>query len=180
MPRFKHVFTEEHALLYIQIAAVKGYYPDLLLDAKTIYEMQLQRLGGWMLSDDFWELKQRLQELSKLKLKPQHSTRVYIVTEGDYFSFVMLGMDECVVKNLRETYEVLNDFPSADNYVHLNEISPYYRSALYIFIENEVSRYELSAEQLATLMVVFRNENLVDFSGARYNYYGRPRRSQRG
>ena len=34
-------------------------------------------------------------------------------------------------------------------------------------------------QQLATLMAVFRNENLVDFSGSRDRFYGAPRRSHR-
>ena len=71
------------------------------------------------------------------------------------------------------------DLSSANTYQYVDEIHPYYRSALYIFIGDKVSRYELSAGQLATLMAVFRNENLVDFSGTRDRFYGEPRRAHR-
>ena len=103
------------------------------------------------------------------------------MTEADFFRLVMFGMEECVVEYLDCKYGIPDglDISNADNYQYVDEIHPYYRSALYIFIGDKVSRYELSTGQLATLMAVFRNENLVDFSGSRDRFYGAPRRSHR-
>lgn len=181
MPRSKSSLPDEHGLLYVDIANLKNYCSDLLLDAKTIYATQLQKLGGWMTPDHVATMEERLQELSTLKFDPQHTTRVYIVTEADFFRLVMFGMDDCVVDYLDYKYGMPGDLDlsSANTYQYVDEIHPYYRSALYIFIGDKVSRYELSAGQLATLMAVFHNENLVDFSGTRDRFYGEPRRAHR-
>lgn len=181
MPRSKSSLPDENGLLYVDIANLKRYCSDLLMDAKTIYAAQLQKLGTWMMPELVAKIENRMQELSNLEFTLQYKTRVYIVTEADFFRLVMFGMEECVVEYLDCKYGIPDglDISNADNYQYVDEIHPYYRSALYIFIGDKVSRYELSTGQLATLMAVFRNENLVDFSGSRDRFYGAPRRSHR-
>lgn len=176
MPRAKSSLPEEHGLLYADIAYLKRYSPDLLADAKVIYKEQLQRFEPWMLPGHLAKHKHILAELRSVKVKREFKTRVYIVSGVDSFKLVMFGMDECVIEHLAATYDLVE----ADPIEVVEATHPYFRSALFIFKDSKlVGRYELTSGQLSTLMAVFNKENLINYSGARDDYYGKPRRFSR-
>lgn len=176
MPRAKSSPPEELWELYRSIAYLKRYSPDLLADAKVIYGEQLQRFEAWMFPDHLAELKHTLAELRPVNVKREFKTRVYIVSGVDSFGLVMFGMDECVTEHLAATHNLVKAEP-----IEVVETTPpYFRSALFIFNDSKlVGRYELTSNQLSTLMAVFNKENLINYSGARDDYYGKPRRLSR-
>lgn len=173
MPRHSLPENEPYLLDMVDIAYLKTYSTDLLYDFKIVYREFLNQFSEYLSLKDQLEMERHIQKLSALKFKPLAKTRVYIITGSLYVCLALFGMDECVVDNLAYTYDLCNsDVPNPGN--------PPFTSVLYIFKGNDlVSSNYLSAAQMAKLMAVFHKENLVDFSGARYDLYGKPRRAEK-
>ncbi len=172
MPRAKSTYPEEYGILFHRIAWLKSYSADLLHDAKSIYQTQLVRFEDWLSAEDTSEMSDRIKALSGLNIKIANERRAYIVCGDTFFRLVMYSLDEAVFDNLLSTYRFLSTVGDAN----LEYVSPEYRSGLFLFKGKElVLHAELSAGQTATLIAVFHKENLINFSGARYDYYGKPR-----
>nr|WP_319487265.1 hypothetical protein [uncultured Caproiciproducens sp.] len=172
MPRAKFDSNQEHILQMFDVANLKSYSTDLLYDAKIIYKTQLQKYREWFLKDDLKRTEDRIKALESMKIVPINKTRVYIVSCDTFICFAMYNMDECVVDNLCDVFDLVG--------ISLNEaelVKPNFRSTLFVFKgKNLLLSEEISTTQLAKLMAIFYKENLVNYSGARYDYYGKPRR----
>lgn len=172
MPRAKFDSNQEHILQMFDVANLKSYSTDLLYDAKIIYKTQLQKYREWFLKDDLEHTENQIKLLESIKIVPINKMRVYIVSCDTSICFAMYNMDECVVDNLCNVFDLVGT--SLDE---AELVNPNFRSTLFVFKEKElVLSEEISTTQLATLMAVFHKENLVNYSGARYDYYGKPRR----
>lgn len=176
MPRAKVEFSK-YDLQYAMIGSFKKNYPDYLYDFKCIYHNLLDFFGD-NCTDQINEIRSRTQVLDSLNIVPTENNRTYIITNYDSVVFTMVNMDNAVIDNLIDVY----DIPVIH---YLNEEQPEklfggYVSSLYIFKEDKMClKRRISPVLLAKLMAVFKNENLVNYQGARDSYYGKPRRESK-
>jgi hypothetical protein len=172
MPRAKFDSNQEHILQMARIANLKSYSTDLLYDAKIIYKEQLQKYREWFFEDDLKHIEDKIKALESIKIVPINKSRVYIVSCDTFICFAMYNMDECVVDNLCNVFNLAG--------IPLDEtelVKPVFRSTLFVFKGKELLlSEEISTTQLAKLMAIFHKENLVNYSGIRYDFYGKPRR----
>lgn len=174
MPRSKWPSGQENLLLMVKIATLKSYSTDLLSDAKYIYNELLTKYGRWIDSEAEKKINSICKELSHLQMNPVLENRVYIVCGFDFIRLYMQNLDPSVVEHLQYVYDLCN---SDWEYV---DCAPVFLSSIFIFQKGQAPFWrELSAGQTATLMAVFHKENLVDFAGARDDFYGKPRREAR-
>ncbi len=172
MPRYGFV-KSKYVLQYAQIGYFKVEYPDYLYDFKLIYQDLINYFEGF---ECVKILQPKYDMLSKLNIKPSLSNRIYIVTNFDSVVFTMVNMDEAVVDNLIEEFEPLHPFFENTP----DRLMTSYISTLYIFKgEKMFTKTPISPFRVAELISVFKNENLVNFSGARDHYYAKPRRDRK-
>lgn len=94
----------------------------------------------------------------------------------DYVPLVLADMDEYVVANLFHTLTRYNEEKTIPDYVYTR---PDELNTVFIFQDDKlICQENITAAFLARFMAVFHNENLVDFSGPRYSWYGQPRRDK--
>ena len=172
MPRYSPV-RSKYILQYSQIGYFKVEYPDYLYDFKLIYQDLINYFDGF---ECVKIIQPKYDMLSKINIKPSLSNRVYIITNFDSVIFTMVNMDEAVVDNLIERFEPSHlFFENAPD-----RLMTSYISTLYIFkgekMFTKTPKYPFS---VAELISVFKNENLVNFSGARDAYYAKPRRDHK-
>ena len=172
MPR--HGFKEsKYTLQYAEIGYFKTEYPDYLYDFKLIYQDLMNYFEGF---ECVKMLQPKYDMLSKLHIKPVLSNRTYIVTNIDHVVLAMVNMDEAVIDNFIESFQspfsLFEDSP--------DKVMTSYISTLYIFKGDEMCvKTSISPFRVAEFVSVFKNENLVNFSGARDSYYAKPRRQRK-
>lgn len=161
----------DHWLCY-RLGRFKEYTPDLIFDARVIYQKQLEKFEQWYFQEN-WDAAQDIyQELCRAKAFPTHSLRLYVVTNDVHISLALYDMDERVIRELVATYSQFG----CSNDEDLIDVKPSFRTAIFVFENLDLILYEeLSTLQLADLMAVFRKENLVDFAPLRDALYRTPR-----
>lgn len=172
MPRYKSV-ESKYVLQYAQIGYFKIEYPDYLYDFKLIYQDLINYFDGFECVKLF---QPKYDMLCKLNIKPALTNRTYIVTNFDDVVFAMVNMDEAVIDNLIDVYDRTSMlFDNAPDKVMTS-----YISTLYIFKgEKMYTNTQISPFKMAQLISVFKGSNLVNFSGARDDYYAKPRRERK-
>lgn len=169
MPRYG--FKEsKYSLLYDSIGYFKIEYEDYIYDFKHIYKDLSE-----FFSDTAYEkhFKDKYAILSKVNIKPTLSNRMYIITNFDRPVFTMVNMDESVIDHLIDTYKFLTFM--SENIPQ--KVFASYISSLYIFKNDKMCLKErISPCKVAELVSVFKKENLVNYEGARDDYYAKPRR----
>lgn len=172
MPRYKFV-ESKYFMQYNEIGYFKIEYPDFLYDFKLIY----QDLINYFKDFNCVELFQpKYDMLCKLNIKPALSNRTYIVTNFDHVVFAMVDMDEAVIDNLIDLYDRTSMlFDNAPDKVMTS-----YISTLYIFKGDKMhTNTQISPFKMAQLISVFKKENLINYEGARDDYYAKPRREHK-
>lgn len=171
MPRSKLPLDQENLLLMMGIAALKSYSTDILADVQYIYNELLAKYGSWAEPETEQKMRAISRSAAQIRMKPVLENRVYIVCGFKFICLYMQNLDPCVVEHLQYVYDLCN---SDLEYV---DCAPAFLSSIFIFQKGQAPFWcELSSGQMATLMAVFHKENLVDFAGARDDFYGKPRR----
>lgn len=172
MPRHKPV-ESKYGLQYAGIGYFKIEYPDYLYDFKMIYRDLLNYFDGF---ECVKLLQPKYDMLCKLNIKPALANRAYIVTNFDSVVFAMVNMDEAVIDNLIDVYDRTSMlFDNAPDKVMTS-----YISTLYIFKDDKMyTNTQISPFKVAQLVSVFKKENLVNYEGARDDYYANPRRKHK-
>ncbi len=170
MPRAKYV-PNPYSLTYDEIGYFKNEYPDFLCDFKTIYKDLAKYYGKSCPA--YSEIQSKISMLQDIKEKAAHSNRIYIVTQYTSVVLAVVDFDEYAVNNLVNTYHLLEDLGA------VADCSNEYNSRLYVFKGSKMLVCSnLSTFKLAQFMAVFKKENLVDYQGARDEFYGKPRRKK--
>lgn len=171
MPRYKFDRTKKYAFEIAQTVHTKVNYEDIIFDLNIIYPLQLKRFKDFLLDDSSFYEKMNMVE--NLPAKITNKCRAYIFSAVYQANLVMMPIDESVFDNLCYVYDLVQaDVPEY--------VNPNYISTLFLFKDKDlVGNYDITASQLATLMAVFKNENLVNYSGARYDFYGKPRKNNK-
>lgn len=168
MPRCKFDRTKKFAYQILITSKSKEMHEDIIHDLKIIYPKQIKRFSNWLPCND--SVYEHFSLIKELNAETTLKYRAYIVSSVDMINLIMMPIDESVFKNLQDKYEFISE--STPKWV-----SPDYISTLFLFSGKRLlGGYDITANQLATLMAVFKKENLVDFSGARDDYYAKPRR----
>lgn len=168
MPVSKFDKTKKYAFEISQTVCSKVNYEDIIYDLKIVYPLQITRFKEFLLSND--SVFEKYDMVKQLNANVTNKYRAYIFSAVDIANLVMISIDESVFEHLCYVYELVEtDVPEY--------INPNYISTLFLFKDrNLIGHYDITASQLATLMAVFKKENLVNYAGARYDYYGKPRR----
>lgn len=171
MPRISPDYNQPYAHDIAFRAHIKKNIPDVLPDLKHIYELQLKRFYDFLYPDTVESLEEQIEYLSSLKVPLTTQNRIYIVTNLNYIPFVLVNMDDAVVQNLINLYNIQDIKSPAD-------INPSFISTLFIFSGKDLLyRSDIYPHDVAQLTAVFNKENLYNFSSTRYDLYGRPRRT---
>lgn len=90
--------------------------------------------------------------------------------------FAVIDVDDCIVDNIIGTFNFLSNFQESKPKACFMS----YYSSLYVFKGNKLElEYDLAPYKMAQLLLAFKQENIVDFSGVRDHYYGEPRRKSK-
>lgn len=173
MPRAKYDENNPYNLLFSEIGWFKVNYTDFLYDFRFIYQDVLDFFGDKIVPYDE-DIKERLNVISKANVKPSLKNRFYIITDICEVVLAVVDIDEAVFDNLVETFRFLDEYqPFKPESVNLSFIS-----TMYLFKgEKLVQLHSLSPRKLAQFMAVFKNENIVNYQGARDDWYAKPRRT---
>lgn len=173
MPRAKYVHSE-YALQYNMIGYFKSKYPDFLFDFKYIYKDLIDFFDNSSIPVN--QIKSKSEILESIKISPNLTNRTYIVTNYDDVVFAAVNMDCSVVDNLIDVFS-WSSFLSENT---PEQILGSYLSTLYIFKGDKMClNARISPFKVAQLMAVFKTENIVNFQGARDDYYAAPRRKHK-
>lgn len=172
MPRQIFDFSLPYALQLCSIANLKKYVPEVLPSIKFALEEQFKRFSHIMAKYDLDKLNQDLSELRNISIPISNKSSVLIFTNFTYLPFVLWDMDMRVIDDMIETLQV-----SSNDY----EIyPPTYISTIYIFQgDSLLLKTDIPPHILSQLMAVFKSENLVSFTGARDDWYAKPRRHRK-
>lgn len=177
MPRAKYDNDNPYNLLFHEIGWFKVNYTDFLYDFRYIYDNILTFYGEDLPEDYRTGLSTKLEIISKAHVKPAFKNRMYIVTGMHNVVLAAVDLDDVVFENLVETYEFLE---SVDNSILPAKLNMCFVTAMYLFKGDHLCRIDyLTSRKLAEFMMVFKNENLVNYQGARDSWYGKPRREAR-
>lgn len=172
MPRQTFDFSLPYAFQLCSIANLKKYVPEVLPSIKFALEEQFKRFSHIMAKYDLDKLNQNLSELRNISIPINNKASVLIFTDFTYLPFVLWDMDMRVIDDMIETLQI-----SSSDY----EICPpTYISTIYIFQgDSLLLKSDISPHILSQLMAVFKSENLVSFTGARDDWYEKPRRHRK-
>ncbi|MCC8069030.1 MAG: hypothetical protein LIO71_04685 [Ruminococcus sp.] len=172
MPRAKYDENNPYNILFFKIGYFKTNYPDFLYDFRYIYQ-EILNFYGDMIEPIKQEIEEKLEIISQANVKPSFKNRFYIVTGIDRVVLAVVDIDEAVFDNLVETFDFLSDYdeftPDKVNGSLIND--------MYLFKGNKLVKvHSLTSFKLAEFMAVFKNENIVNYQGARDEWYAKPRR----
>ncbi|MBQ8515609.1 MAG: hypothetical protein IJ496_09450 [Ruminococcus sp.] len=173
MPRAKYDATNPYNLLFHVVGYFKVNYTDFLYDFRFIYKEILDFYG-----DDLNtcpnDIQKKLDTVCKANVKPSFKNRVYIVTDTCEPVFAAVNMDDAVFDNMVETFAFLEDMGAS---FIPDKMLLSYAITMYLFKGDSLCKiHSLSPRKLAEFMAVFKNENIVNYQGARDSWYGEPRR----
>lgn len=169
MPRPNHDFTQPYSLEVFGVANLKKYVPALLPNIYCALKSQHDEFSSAMNDEDLLKLNRNLLDLEKVIIPVENKTSVIICTNFDYIPFVLYDMDINIISAMIDSFQM---FPSA-----YEIFPPAYISTAYIFEgKTLISKNNIAPHTLAQLMIVFKTENLVSFTGARDDWYAKPRR----
>lgn len=173
MPRSKFpTGLNEDTLVAANIANLKILTTDLLHDFRYIYKIRTETLENSVEESVCYELIQKHKWVSNTNNYPlQYKNRIYILASIDRLMLLVLDMAEPIVENLIDVIDCLE--PSrCDLIIQSTYIFPH----IFIFQGKKLAAHALIRPEVhAELMAVFAKENKVDFNGARYDYYTRPK-----
>lgn len=175
MPRAKYDENNPYNLLFFKIGCFKVNYTDFLYDFRFIYQDILDFYGDKISPYDK-DIEERLKIISKANVKPAFKNRFYIITNIGEVVLAVVDIDEPIFDNLVMTFKICQAFKEDDPFSP-EVINMSYVSTIYLFEGNElVQMNNISPFELAKFMAVFKNENIVNYQGARDDYYAKPRR----
>lgn len=172
MPRAKYDETNPYNYLFTGIGFFKVNYADFLYDFRYIYKDILDFFGD---SISFCEekIKKRLDIILKANVKPTLKNRFYIVTNICDVVLAVVDMDDDVFDNLIQTFEIEDEY----NAFSPDVINACYITNMYLFKDNKLVKiHPITSYRMAQFMAVFKNENIVNYQGARDYWYAKPRR----
>lgn len=175
-----HNIPYKDSLLYAKVAYLKRYPECLLSDVQVMYPIIFKKLGNQLSSISIQYAMECYSELCKKPHPSSEKTRVYVLTSSCRFLLTLYDMDKSVVEEMILDREVSEEYISRPYAVM--DLSPDYDLSTTLFAFNSnglASCNDLSANELANLLVGFRQENLVNYRGVRDTLYGKPRRSTR-
>lgn len=170
MPRHTIDFDDSYSLELASVAYLKSPIYDCIPDAQTMFRIQLARFNNDANIGQLRHLAQKLTDIQHVQLKPIHKNRVYVMTNISYIPFLIVDMDEAVIEHMCFVLELSTECSDF--------LPPEHVSTVFIFQDKQlVLQKDIAPYMLAKLMAVFYKENLINFSGARYDWYGKPRRN---
>lgn len=174
MSRAKYDENNPYNLLFAKIGWFKVNYTDFLYDFRFIYQDILDFYGD-KISPYNEDIEERLKVISKANVKPAFKNRFYITTNIGEVVLAVVDIDESVFNNLAMSFKLfsaLEEDPFQPEIINMS-----YISTIYFFEGDELIQFHtLSPYKLAQFMMVFKNENIVNYQGARDTYYAKPRR----
>lgn len=132
-----------------------------LIELKKVYEIQIERFGHQLKGSDPLYDDYHLIESVELQIIPSHSC-IYIVTFANNISLMVKDLDYKAIDNLMKH---VSNFPVDKN----SDI--FGISSLFIFVASRlICVIDLTPFDLANLMVLFANDNLIDFTDIEKSY----------
>lgn len=172
MSRAKYDESNPYNLLIWKIGYFKINYSDFLYDFRYIYKDILDYFGNSIVPYDK-KVKELLDIVSTANVKPSFKNRIYIITDIYEVVLAVVDIDEDVFDNLVNTF----DFWEGLDPLRPEKIILTYATTMYLFKGEELVKiHSLNTMKLAEFMAVFKNENIVNYQGARDTWYAEPRR----
>ncbi len=160
------------------IAGLKRYVPDIIHDYKLICSYLLDHLGDEINDEGQAVLRKKIADCRREKAKPQHMNRVYITTDMNRVSLMLVDVDEGILDHFRFAFDLIG--PDPDEVYDSN--LEFLHGCLWVFEGKElIYRAIVRPKILCELLMAFDKENLIDYNGARYDWKTkhRPRKARK-
>lgn len=158
-----------------ELATLKENAEDIIFDYKIIADTLLKLFQGYLSIYEVEELNKNICNCKKLRPKQlQYKNRIYITSDLDFISLMMVNVDEAVKENIIYTCETEDDHCDSD-------VERIYAPCIWVFENKHLLKSKsLSSKIAIELCSVFYKENLVNYgSGFRDFWYAEPRKKFR-
>ena len=173
MPRAKYDDTNPYNLLFHEVGYFKVNYTDFLYDFRFIYKDILDFYGD-SLQSYAKNIQMKLDTVCKANVKPSFKNRIYIITDICNPVLAIVDMDDAVFDNMADRFSFFEDMGLS---LTPDKMLLSYAITMYLFKGDSLCKvHSLTPRKLAEFMAVFKNENIVNYQGARDSWYGEPRR----
>lgn len=168
MPRSKSFYPAELAIL-------KQNAEDIIFDFILIADNLLKQYSEYLYPYEVEELnkiKKRCKKLYRNQL--QYKNRIYITSDLNFVSLMMVDTDEAVKENLLYACDT-----ATDNYE--SDVERIYNPCIWVFESTHLVKSKFVTSKIGMeLCSVFYKENLVNYgSGFRDFWYSKPRKNFR-
>lgn len=168
LPRSKSFFPAE-------LATLKENAEDIIFDFVIIANTILKTYQGYLNFYEAEELESKLELCKNLcPNKLQYKNRIYITSDINFISLMMVNVDDAVKENIIYTCDTEDDHCDSD-------VERIYTPCIWVFENNRLLKNKsLSSKIAIELCSVFYKENLVNYgSGFRDFWYAKPRKEVR-